>query len=74
MIKPAIVIVDDFPEVLHKLKNDLEPRYSDRYRIIEADSGQHALNQLKEMSLHTEPVALLLADEQMPGSRPAPVS
>src|SRR2546425_1588841 len=66
MIKPAIVIVDDFPEVLHKLKNDLERQYSDRYRIIEADSGQQALNQLKEMSLHTEPLALLLVDEQMP--------
>ena len=27
---------------------------------------QQALNQLKQMSLHNEPVALLLVDEQMP--------
>src|SRR5258706_1693868 len=66
MIKPAIVIVDAFPEVRHKLKTDLEQKYSDHFRIIEADSGQQALNQLKQMSLHNEPVALLLVDEQMP--------
>ena len=59
MVRPAIVIVDDFPQVLHKLKNDLEQKYSDHFRIIEADSGRQALNQLKEMNLHNEPVALL---------------
>lgn len=66
MIQPAIVIVDDFPEVLHKLKNDLEQKYSDHFRIIEADSGQQALQQLKQMSLHNDPVALLLVDGQIP--------
>src|SRR5436190_23835838 len=66
MIKPAIVIVDDIPQVLHQLESDLEKKYSDHFRIIEADSGQQALNQLKQMSLHNEPVALLLVDEQMP--------
>ncbi len=66
MVKPAIVIVDDFPQVLHKLKNDLEPKYSDHFRIIGANSGQQALDQLKQMNLHNEPVALLLVDEQMP--------
>ncbi len=66
MIKPAIIIVDDFPQVLHKLRNDLEQKYSDHFRIIEARTGQQALDQLKQMSLHNEPVALLLIDEQMP--------
>src|SRR5258708_33739882 len=66
MIKPAIVIVDDFPQVLHKLENDLEQKYSDHFRIIGANSGQQALDQLKQMNLHNEPVALLLVDEQMP--------
>src|SRR5258706_6167577 len=66
MMKPAIVIVDDIPQALHQLKNDLEKQYSDHFRIIEADSGQQALNQLKQMRLHNEPVALLLVDEQMP--------
>ena len=66
MIKPAIVIVDDIPQVLHQLESDLEKKYSGHFRIIEADSGQQALNQLKQMSLHNEPVALLLVNEQMP--------
>jgi thioredoxin reductase (NADPH) len=66
MIKPAIIIVDDFPQELHKLKNDLEQKYSDHFRIIEAGTGQQALDQLKQMSLNNEPVALLLFDEQMP--------
>jgi thioredoxin reductase (NADPH) len=66
MTKPAIVIVDDFPQMLQKLRNDLEAKYSDRYRIIAANSGEEALDQLKKMSLHREPVALLIVDEQMP--------
>jgi thioredoxin reductase (NADPH) len=66
MIKPAIVIVDDFPQVLQKLKNDLEQKYSDHFRIIGANSGQQALDQLKQMNLHNEPVALLLVDKQLP--------
>jgi thioredoxin reductase (NADPH) len=66
MTRPAIVIVAAFPQVLHTLKHDLEQHYSNRFRIIEADAGRQALNQLKQMSLHNEPVALLLADEQMP--------
>src|SRR5260370_1957117 len=66
MIKPAIVIVDDFPQVLQKLENDLEQKYNDHFRIIGANSGQQALDQLKQMNLHNEPVALLLVDEQMP--------
>jgi thioredoxin reductase (NADPH) len=66
MVKPAIIIVDDIPQVLQKLKNDLEKKYGDRFRLIEAESGQHALDQLKMMSLQSEPVALLLIDAQMP--------
>jgi thioredoxin reductase (NADPH) len=59
MISPAIVIVDDSSQILHKLKNDLEQKYRDHFRIIEADSGWQVFNQLKEMNLHNEPVALL---------------
>ncbi|MGZ6366943.1 MAG: FAD-dependent oxidoreductase [Ktedonobacteraceae bacterium] len=66
MIKPAIVIVGDFSQNLHKLENGLEQKYSDHFRIIVAHSGQQALYQLKQMSLRNEPVALLLVDEQMP--------
>jgi thioredoxin reductase (NADPH) len=67
MAKPAIVIVDDYPQVLNQLERDLEKKYSERFRVVKARSGQEALHQLKHMKLHNEPVALLLADEQMPG-------
>ncbi|MGZ3630390.1 MAG: fused response regulator/thioredoxin-disulfide reductase, partial [Ktedonobacteraceae bacterium] len=60
MVKPAILIVDDHPEILHKLKNDLEQKYTDHFHIIDAHSGQNALDQLKQMYLHNEPLALLL--------------
>lgn len=60
MTKPAIVIGEDIPQVLQKLKHDLEAKYSDHYRLIEANSGQQALDCLKQMSLQNEPVALLL--------------
>src|SRR5258706_15156351 len=66
MIKPAIVIVDDILQERYKLEDDLDKKYGDHFRIMEADSGQQAFNQLKQMSLHNEPVALLLVDEQMP--------
>lgn len=67
MEKPAIVIVDDTPEIVQQLKHDLEQKYSDRFRIIAAQSSQQALDILKKMSVFSEPVALLIADEQMPG-------
>ncbi|MGZ3631032.1 MAG: FAD-dependent oxidoreductase, partial [Ktedonobacteraceae bacterium] len=51
---------------MHKLKNDLEQKYTDHFHIIDAHSGQNALDQLKQMYLHNEPLALLLVDEQMP--------
>src|SRR5260370_8127681 len=66
MRQPTIVIVDDFPQILHQLANDLERKYRDQFRIVEAASGQQALDQLKEMNLNNEHVALLLVDEHMP--------
>ncbi|GCE22006.1 hypothetical protein KDK_58060 [Dictyobacter kobayashii] len=44
MEKPAIVIVDDTPEIVQQLKHDLEQKYSDRFRIIAAQSSQQALD------------------------------
>lgn len=66
MKQPAIVIVDDFPQTLQQLASDLERKYHDQFRILEANSGQQSLDQLKQMSLNNEQVALLLVDEQMP--------
>jgi thioredoxin reductase (NADPH) len=58
--------VDDDPEVLRAIERDLRGHYSDRYRVMRANSGTAALNTLKELKARNNPVALLLADQRMP--------
>jgi thioredoxin reductase (NADPH) len=61
-----MLAVDDDPDVLRAVERDLRQRYSDRYRVMSADSGPNALNILTRLSQRSEPVALLLADHRMP--------
>jgi len=66
MPKPVLLTVDDDPEVLRAIERDLRSRYSDRYRVMRAPSGDAALNTLRELKARNNPVALLLADQRMP--------
>ena len=66
MAKPALLTVDDDPEVLRAIHRDLRERYADRYRILRAESGHAALDALGELQKRNEPVALLLVDQRMP--------
>ena len=66
MAKPAILTVDDDPAVSRAVARDLRKQYVEEYRIIRADSGQEALDALKELKLRGEQVAVLLADYRMP--------
>ncbi|MGJ3250835.1 MAG: FAD-dependent oxidoreductase [Elainellaceae cyanobacterium] len=66
MAKPAILSVDDDPEVLQAVARDLRQHYGDRFRIIRADSGASALDALQQLKLRNESVALFLADQRMP--------
>ncbi|HZR40485.1 MAG TPA: response regulator, partial [Ktedonobacteraceae bacterium] len=66
MAKPAILLVDDDPDVLHAIERDVRRRYGNPYRIVRAGSGADALNVLKQLQLRNEPVALLLTDQRMP--------
>ncbi|MEJ7709054.1 MAG: FAD-dependent oxidoreductase [Pyrinomonadaceae bacterium] len=66
MAKPAILTVDDDPEVLRAIDRDLRGRYSDRYRVLRADSGKAALDILHELQVRNDAVALLLVDQRMP--------
>src|SRR5215471_13309717 len=66
MPRPVMLAVDDDPDVLRAVERDLRQRYSDRYRVMSADSGPNALNILTRLSQRSEPVALLLADHRMP--------
>ena len=65
--RPAIVAVDDEPAVLAAVARDLRRKFGEQYRIVRAHSGDEALGVLKELVARGEQVALLVADQRMPG-------
>jgi thioredoxin reductase (NADPH) len=65
--RPAIVAVDDEPAVLAAVARDLRRGFGERYRIMRAGSGADALDLLKQIRARGEQVALLVADQRMPG-------
>jgi thioredoxin reductase (NADPH) len=66
MAKPALMTVDDDPEVLRAVERDLRKRYAEQYRVIRADSGAAGLQALQGLKKRNEAVGLLLADQRMP--------
>ncbi|HEX8634249.1 MAG TPA: FAD-dependent oxidoreductase [Pyrinomonadaceae bacterium] len=67
MSKPTIITVDDDREVLRAIERDLRRKYAEHYRVLRADSGQSALNILRDLKVRNDAVALLLVDQRMPG-------
>jgi thioredoxin reductase (NADPH) len=65
--RPAIVAVDDEPAVLAAVARDLRRGFGERYRILRAASGPEALELLTELRTRGDQVALLIADQRMPG-------
>jgi thioredoxin reductase (NADPH) len=65
--RPAIVAVDDEPAVLAAVARDLRRGFGERYRILRATSGPEALELLRELRTRGDQVALLIADQRMPG-------
>jgi thioredoxin reductase (NADPH) len=65
--RPAIVAVDDEPAVLAAVARDLRRGFGERYRILRATSGHEALDMLRELRTRGDRVALLIADQRMPG-------
>ncbi len=66
MAKPALLTVDDDPNVLKAIERDLRARYGEKYRVLRANSGDAALGILRELKGRNHAVALLLADQRMP--------
>jgi thioredoxin reductase (NADPH) len=60
------VTIDDDPGVSRAVARDLRRRYGDTHRIVRAESGEQALEALREMKLRGDSVAVLLADYRMP--------
>ena len=67
MSKPAILTVDDDPQVSAAITRDLRNRYGSAYRIVRASSGAQALEVVSKLALRGEPVALIASDQRMPG-------
>jgi thioredoxin reductase (NADPH) len=65
-VRPSILTVDDDVGVSRAVARDLRRQYGDDYRIVRAESGEQAVNALRELKLRSDPVALLLADYRMP--------
>jgi thioredoxin reductase (NADPH) len=63
----AIVAVDDEPAVLAAVARDLRRGFGERYRIVRAGSGAEALELLGELRRRGDQVAMLIADQRMPG-------
>ena len=61
-----LLTVDDDPSVSRAVARDLRRRYGEEYRIVRADSGEEALQAIREVMLRGEQVAAILADYRMP--------
>jgi len=66
MSKPAIMSVDDDPQVLAAIGRDLRGRYGEDYRVIRASSGAEGLEALDQLKGRGDNVALFVIDQRMP--------
>src|SRR5215207_6683640 len=55
------------PAIVAAVARDLRRRFGEHYRIVRATSGAEALGALRELVARGEQVALLVADQRMPG-------
>ena len=66
MTKPAILAVDDEPEVLNAIERDLRRHFATEFRILKAGSGAQALDAVRQLKQRNAAVALFLVDARMP--------
>ncbi|MFI9275491.1 FAD-dependent oxidoreductase [Kitasatospora sp. NPDC052896] len=64
--RAVILTVDDDPGVSRAVARDLRRRYGGAYRVVRAESGESALDALRELRLRGGLVAVILADYRMP--------
>jgi thioredoxin reductase (NADPH) len=65
-MRPVLLTVDDDPNVLRAIERDLRQQYGSRLHILKSNSGQKALELVKQLKLRNESLALLLVDQRMP--------
>jgi thioredoxin reductase (NADPH) len=64
--RPVLLTVDDDPSVSRAVARDLRRRYGENYRIMRSESGEEALQAIREVVLRGDQVAAILADYRMP--------
>ena len=67
MAKPVLLTVDDDREVLRAIERDLRRKYASDYRVLRAESGQAAMEIVRELKVRNNSIALFLIDQRMPG-------
>lgn len=67
MSKPVILVIDDDAPVRAAVRRDLRSRYSEKYTIIAAGSGEEGLSATQELKARGSELAVLLSDQRMPG-------
>jgi len=66
MKEPAILVVDDDPHVLSALRRDLRSRYRTDYRVLAVNSGEAALDVVKDLKTRGDALAMVMTDQRMP--------
>lgn len=64
--RPVLLTVDDDAAVSRAVARDLRRQYGSDFRVLRAESGQQALDAIKEVALRGDQVAVILADYRMP--------
>jgi len=67
MAKPVLLTVDDDWEVLRAIERDLRRKYASDYRVLRAESGEAAMEIVRDLKVRDNAIALFLIDQRMPG-------
>src|ERR671915_1715504 len=65
--EPVLLAVDDDPNALVRIEHELRQRYGSYYRVACEDSPEAGMRTLRELRAAGEDVAVVLADQWMPG-------
>jgi thioredoxin reductase (NADPH) len=63
---PVILVVDDDAQVLTAIRRDLRSHYREDYRVLSANSGEAALDTVKQLKARGDALAMILSDQRMP--------
>ena len=65
----AILVVDDEPMLLEGLAEELQRNFGQDYQIEAAQSGEEALELIKELQAESIETAVVVSDYLMPGMK-----